>query len=110
MVDKTISRIEERIRNNDSLNAEKKRELLALVGELKKEVTVLEETHSEDAGSIAGFTETSVHEAIREVKNPELLEHSLAGMKLAVEKLEVSHPKLVGVINNFGQTLWKIGI
>jgi hypothetical protein len=110
MVDETISRIEERILSNDSLSSEKKQELLTLVRELRGEVSVLEATHSEDARSIAGFTETSVHEATREEKNPQLLEHSLEGMKLAVESLEISHPKLVGLINNIGQTLWKIGI
>lgn len=110
MVHETISRIENQLSANESLNAEKKQELLSLVRELKKEVSVLAETHSEDARSIAGFTETSVHEAIRKERNPELLSHSLDGMSLSVRRFEVSHPRLVGLINSIGQTLWKIGI
>jgi hypothetical protein len=110
MVDETISRIVERIKSNESMSIERKSELLVLVGELKKEVAVLESTHAEDAGSIAGFAAASVHEATREAKKPELLEHSLAGLKLAAENLEVSHPQLVGLINTIGQALWNMGI
>ena len=110
MVDQTISRIEERIKANESLPAEKKEELLSLVSALKGEVTELAQTHHEEANSIAGFTETSVHEATRGRRDPELLRHSLEGMSMSVRRLEVSHPTLVGLINNIGQTLWKIGI
>ena len=110
MVHETISRIENQLSANESLNAEKKQELLSLVAELKREVAGLAETHGEDARSIAGFTETSVHEAIRKERNPELLSHSLDGMSLSVRRFEVSHPQLVGLINTIGQTLWKIGI
>ena len=110
MVHETISRIESRLKANESLNAVKKGELLSLVNELKKEVAVLAETHQEDARSIAGFTETSVHEAMRTERNQELLSHSLDGMALSVRRFEVSHPRLVGLVNTIGQTLWKIGI
>ncbi len=110
MVQEMISRIENQLSANDSLNAEKKQELLLLVGELKKEMARLAETHEEDARSIAGFTETSVHEATRTERNPELLSHSLDGMSLSVRRFEVSHSRLVGLINTIGQTLWKIGI
>jgi hypothetical protein len=110
MVKETISRIEERIKANESLPAEKKQELLSLVGSLKNEVDELAQTHHDDARSIAGFAETSVHEATRGEPDPELLRHSLDGMTMSVRRFEVSHPKLVGLINNIGQTLWKIGI
>lgn len=110
MVDKTVLRIEERIRDNESLSADKKRELLSLVAELKGEVHGLAETHRDDARSIAGYAETSVHEATREEVDPELLRHSLDGLSLSVRRFEVSHPGLTGLINNIGQTLWKLGI
>lgn len=110
MINETIARIEARIRSNESLNDEKKKELLAIIGELKQEVTDLAKTNREDAHSIAGFAETSVHEATREEKNPALLKHSLQGLEIAVERLEISHPTLVGLINAIGQALWKIGI
>ena len=110
MLHETISRIEDQLKGSDSLEAGKKRELLSLVMELKKEVGALAETHHEDARSIASFTETSVHEATRGERNEELLSHSLEGMKLSVRRFEVSHPKLVGLVNTIGRTLWEIGI
>ena len=110
MVDETIARIEERIRTNDALPAEKKQELLSLVNALKTEVQSLAQTHGDEVKSIAAFTETSVYEATRGQPDAELLRHSLDGMKLSVRRFEVSHPSLVGLINTIGQTLWKIGI
>jgi hypothetical protein len=110
MVNETIARIEERIKTNENLAAEKKQELLSLVSALKDEVQSLAPTHGDEAKSIAGFAETSVHEAIRGQPDPELLRHSLDGLTLSVRRFEVSHPSLVGLINNIGQTLWKIGI
>jgi hypothetical protein len=110
MVDETISRIEGRLRANEGLAVEKREELLSLVGELKKEMAVLAETHRDDARSIASFTETSVHEATRQERNNELLTHSLDGLSLSVRRFEVSHSKLTGIVNAIGQTLWKIGI
>jgi hypothetical protein len=110
MIRETISRIEDQLKGNNSLDAGKKQELISLVKELKKEVGILAETHHEDARSIASFTETSVHEATRRERNEELLSHSLEGMALSVRRFEVSHPRLTGLVNTIGQTLWKIGI
>jgi len=110
MIKETIERIEERIKANESIGTEKKQELLALVGELDKEVTALARTHQDDAHSVAGFAAASVHEATRENKNPELLKQSLDGMTMSVRAFEVSHPGLTGLINTIGQTLWKLGI
>jgi Mg2+ and Co2+ transporter CorA len=110
MVDKTISRIEDRIRGNESLSGEKKQEMLSLIGDLRSEIAGLEKTHHNDARSIAGYTETSVHEATRDDRNPELLKHTLDGLSLSVRRFEVSHSRLTGLINNIGQTLWKLGI
>ena len=110
MLRETIARIEDQLKANDSLGAEKKQELLSLVAELKKEADVLAETHHEDARSIASFTETSVREATRGERNEELLSHSLEGMKLSVRSFEVSHPKLVGLVDAISRALWEIGI
>ena len=110
MIKETISRIEECLKTNEGLNSEKRDDLLSLVADLKKEVAALAETHSEDAHSIAAFAETSIREATRAEKNPELLEMSLGAMKLSARRFEISHPTLIGLINAIGQTLWKIGI
>ena len=67
---------------------------------LKSEVAALSKTHSEQAESIAGFTEVSTREATREQKNPHLLELSLDGLTASVEEFESSHPKLVQIVNS----------
>jgi pantothenate synthetase len=110
LLGETITRIEDELKRNNSLDAEKRQELLALVAELKKEASVLAETHREDARSIASFTETSVHEATRDERNEELLTHSLEGMKLSVSRFEASHPELAGLVNAISRALWEIGI
>ena len=70
----------------------------------------LAETHGEAANNIASVTEASVREAMRQERDQELLGQRVDDMQSSVRRFEVSHPKLVGLINNIGQTLWKIGI
>lgn len=110
MVNETIARIEQEISTNKSITVEQKKDLIELIVRLKGEIATLGETHYEDASSIAKYTETSFREATRKTPDPELLKHSLEGMSLSAQKFEVSHPKLIGVINNIGRTLMNIGI
>ncbi len=110
MIQKTISKIEERIRKANSLKDENKEELLKLLSTLKTEVSELSKTHGEHAQSITGFAEVSVHEATREEKNPQLLKLSLEGLSTSVEGFENSHPQLVDIVNAICVTLSSIGI
>ena len=110
MVEETITQIEERIKKANSLNDERKRELLDLLSTLRTEVSHLSKTDAEDAQSIAAFTEVSIHEAIREEKNPKLLDLSLKGLSTSVKRFENSHPKLVRIVNSICDTLSNIGI
>ena len=110
MIDETITEIEARVKKAESLKDEKKRELLDLLSRLKTEVSELSKTHAEHTQSIAGFAELSVHEAIREERNPELLRLSLQGLATSVEGFEGSHAKLVGIVNSICITLSNIGI
>jgi len=110
MIQKTISKIESRIKNANSLRDENKKELLKLLSTLKAEVSELSKTHVEHAQSITGFAEVCVHEATREEKNPQLLKLSLEGLSTSVEGFENSHPKLVGIVNSICLTLSNIGI
>lgn len=110
MIDETIRRIEQQIQSSESLTDERRKELVQLLSELKGEISDLEKTHNEDARSIASFTESSVREATRKEPNPDLVTHSLDGMMISVRRFEVSHPTLVNLINNIGQTLARIGI
>ena len=56
MVEETITQIEARIQKAQSLNDERKKELLDLLSTLRTEVSHLSKTDAEDARSIAGFT------------------------------------------------------
>ncbi|MBN1577463.1 MAG: DUF4404 family protein [Chitinispirillaceae bacterium] len=110
MIDETIKRIEKTVTDTGILTGERKAELLHLVADLKKEVGELGKTHHEHAGSIASYAESSVREAVRSEPDTELLEHTLNGLSLSVRRFEVSHPTLIGIINNIGQVLSNIGI
>ena len=110
MIDETISKIEARLKDAGSLSEEAKRELAGLLGTLKTEITQLSKTHAEEAESIAGFAQTSTHEAIREEKNPQLLKLSLEGLATSVDGFEKSHPRLVQLVNRICTALSNIGI
>lgn len=110
MIEETITQIEARIEKAESLNEAKKKELQDLLSILKTEVSDLSKTHAEQTRSITGFTEVSIHEAIREEKNPQLLKLSLEGLSASVQGFESSHPRLVGVVNSICLTLSNIGV
>ena len=79
MIQETITQIEARMKEAKSLNDEKKREILNLLSTLKTGVSKFSKTHPEHTQSISSFAEVSIHEAIREEKNPQLLKLSLRG-------------------------------
>jgi len=110
MIGDTISKIEAKLRNAGSMNDESRRDLLNLLAALKSEITQLSKTHAEQAEKIAGFTETSAREAIREEKNSDELKLSLDGLAASVDGFEKSHPNLVQVVNRICTTLSNLGI
>lgn len=110
MIEKTITEIEAKISGADSVNAERKQELLKLLGTLKTEVAKLSQTNSEQADSIAGFAQLSAHEATRAEQNPQLRELSLQGLRSSVEDIEKSHPRLAQIVNSISKTLSDLGI
>lgn len=110
MLNDTISKIEAKLQNSNSIRGEQRTELLNLLSTLKGEIASLSRTHDEQAQSIAGFAELSAHEATREEKNPELLKLSVQGLSSSVEGFENSHPQLVGLVNRICTTLSNMGI
>src|SRR5262245_49924347 len=110
MIEETVGKIESRIQAAESINEQRRQELLELVGTLKAEVAELSKTHGEQAQSIAGFTELSTHEATRTEQNPQLLKLSLEGLGSSVEGFEKSHPRLVQIVNAISSTLSNLGI
>jgi Mg2+ and Co2+ transporter CorA len=110
MIENTIGKIEDRIRGAETINDERRQELLQLLGTLKSEVAELSKTHEEQAESIAGFTDISAHEATRTEQNPELLKLSLEGLDSSVSEFEKSHPRLVQIVNAISNMLSNLGI
>jgi len=110
MIEKTINEIEAKISGAESVNPDRQRELLQLLATLKTEVAKLSQTNSEQADSIAGFTQLSTHEAMRAEQNPQLRELSLRGLRSSVEHLEQSHPRLTQIVNRISQSLSEWGI
>jgi hypothetical protein len=110
MIEDTIGKIEARIRSAETIQDERKAELLQLVGTLKSEVAGLSQTHQEQAQSIAEFAAVSAHEATRAEQNPTLLKLSLQGLGSSVSEFEKTHPRLVQIVNSISQTLSNLGI
>lgn len=110
MVNKTIEKIEEKVRSNNALTNKNKTELLDLLAKLKPEINKLSKANSEHAESIAGFIERSAHEATRHQKNPTLLKIASDGLSESVKGFESSHPQLVEVVNYIATALANIGL
>lgn len=110
MIDDTIRKIEAQLHSSEAIPAERRRELLQLLAQLKSEVGTLAKTHDDEAQSIAGFTQVSAHEATREAPNPQLLDLSLRGLRSSVEGFEKTHPRLVEIVNSISNTLSNLGI
>lgn len=109
MSESNLNEIESKIRNAKSISDERKNELLQLLGTLESEVEKLSRTHDEHAHSIAGFAELSAHEAMRAQQNPQLLQHSLEGLRSSVAGFEESHPQLVQIVHNISNRLANLG-
>jgi predicted transcriptional regulator len=110
MIRDTLAKIEQRLQKTESINDENKSELLNLLSTLKTEIANLSEIHNEQAESIAGFAELSTRETTRRQKNPELQKLSVEGLAESVRDFEVSHPKLVEIVNAICTTLSNIGV
>ena len=110
MIDETIARIEQRLKNSESMKPETRAELLKLLATLKSEVGELSKTEEDHARSITGFTDLSTHEATRNEQNPQLLKLSLEGLSKSVDGFETSHPQLVKIVNHICKMLSDVGI
>jgi hypothetical protein len=107
MIDDTLEKLEAEIRASRAVGGEKESDLLELLHTLKEEIVDLSE---DDAKSIAGFARVSTHEVIREKSDERLVNMGLDGLKTAVEEMEASHPRLVGVVNAICHQLANLGI
>lgn len=106
-----INKLEEKIQNNESLEQGKKAELLELMGHLKLELEQLQKTDSRKARTIADLAETSTQKAFDALNAVDISsETPLKELETSVEDFEVSHPRLVRIINRICIMLSSIGI
>jgi prefoldin subunit 5 len=110
MPDERIEKIKSTVEAADHIPAEKKAELLAVLGKLKPAIAKVAQTHEEEAESISRFIEASAHEAAKKKKHPEGLERLLDKLKQSVEKFEASHPDLTAFVTEYSAVLSGLGI
>lgn len=110
MIRDTISQIESKLRASSAGTPQNRQELLDLLAQLKGEIGALAQSDAQQAETIAGHTEFSTREAIKDEKNPELLQRSLNELSASVKGFEGSHPRLVEVVNRIATTLSNLGI
>ncbi len=110
MIQESLDKIKERLKKSQTIKENDKTELLNLLNTLQTEITGLSQTDKEHAESIARFAELSTHEATRTQKNPALFDLSIEGLVTSGRGFEISHPRLVAVINAFCNYLTDMGI
>ena len=110
MIEETLSKIENRLKNCGNIQDAQRTELLGLMGELRSEVLGLSEADPDHARSIASYAELSTHEATRGELKPVLLEHALGGLSKSVLGFESAHPKLTEVVNRISVLLSNMGV
>lgn len=110
MIKETLSKIESAIAKIQAADGREKAELVALLTKLKDELAALPASRSDDARSIAYFTETAAHESTRAARSAQLKNLSISGIAYSVKGFEVSHPQLVEITNDICMMLARMGI
>lgn len=110
MIKDTLLKIESAIAKIKAGDSKEKAELVALLGKLKAELAELPPARIEEARSIGYFTEAAAHEVTRQNASVQLKNLSISGISYAVQGFEVSHPRLVGVVNELCMILARMGI
>lgn len=110
MYEKTLSQLKSKISSADTLDKAQKDELLTILTKLDNEVEALSKEDDETATTIANFAQTSTHEAARTVRNNDLVDVSLTGLKKSIEGFEASHPALTEAVNKLSVFLSNMGI
>jgi hypothetical protein len=110
MIQDHLDRIEERLKQSETVKEADKTELLTLLTNLRGEINELSRTHYEQAESITGFAGLSAREAMRREKSPPLLNLSIRGLASSVQGFETTHPGLVEIVNRLCTTLSNLGI
>ncbi len=110
MIESSFKKIHQQIDQATELSSEHRGELEELIKNLEQEVTILSKTRPEESQSISGFAQVSAHEAVRDTKRPDLLNHSIEGLSASVIGLETEHPQVTALVNRLCVLLHNMGI
>lgn len=112
MIEETITRIEQRLRQAEHLSERTRAELLMLLDELRNDLGLTgdDTLAAGRVESILRFAEASAHEALRPEQDPELLTLALRGLEQSVQKFETSHPRLTHIVGAISQALASMGV
>jgi hypothetical protein len=110
MISERLAKIETALRNNASIPEGTRQELLVLLAGLRSEVTPLLATHGESAHEIAGSAEAAVHATMKREAEPEQAAQAVDGLAASVREFEVTHPRLVEIVDQLALTLSNLGI
>ena len=108
MARETLDRVLERVEASRSISDKDRAELRQLLAELKQELDGTGD--SDDARTLAGFTEVSTTAATAEQRDENALRIATDGMRASVGRFEQRHPKLVDLINQIATALSRMGI
>lgn len=107
---KKIEAIEKKIKAASRIDADIKKDLLDLMSSLKVELADLKEAHPETAHNIADRTNLSAEKILTSNDAKNELQEDIDSLQETVGEFEVSHPKLVQVVNRLCMMLSDIGI
>jgi len=107
---KKIEAIEKKIEATSQIDAKIKENLLDLMRSLKTELADLKEIHPATAHNIADKTQVSTEQVLASNSKQDELQNNIDGLQVTVEEFEVSHPKLVQIVNRLCMMLSDIGI
>jgi mevalonate kinase len=107
---KKIEAIEKKIEATSQIDTKIKEDLLDLMRSLKTELADLKDAHPTTAQNIADKTQASTEQVLTSDSKQDELQENIEGLQVAVEEFEVSHPKLVGIVNRLCMMLSDLGI
>lgn len=107
---KKIEALEKKIESASKIDAKIKEDLLDLMRSLKTELSDLKNINPDSAHDIADKTQVSAEKVLSSDNNKNELQENIDGLQGTVEEFEVSHPKLVQIVNRLCMMLSDIGI
>ena len=109
MIPERLAKLEATLRNSANIPEGTRRELLDLVAGLKTEVGPLADTHGDVADEIADSAHAAVEAAMGNDQRSDKAA-AIEGLAASVSQFEVTHPRLVEIVDRLALTLSNMGI